>query len=909
MCVLSWAMIRPADTFIGAALVTASDDRNGGGSEYYSDSIKDMVRNHHHSAVSSRHYYRAANRPANGSYGVHNGNGFIDRHSCSRLSFKMWVSLPDDISQPLHLYTRLQSNSSSSPMPLEDVKAWRNSFPSLRSIMDNWTLSDSCDIILLDASFQLMSDFPPKHSKLGISLELDFMHPSGHNKEALSMLTQWNCTTHIYQHGRLIKEPQQDAFSGKDLPPGKIRPFFESKWWASTFTSLTEKRKRAEDAESDGAVELANEASRNFFRGLTVMQEISAETKPKDAYGAPRRRRMGILLWRFSQAAAQYVGTTTWQKLIPPAEIIETRTDSSMGEMGLPQLGMDPMIDGSQASELFTHPQGFMPMQNQTDYDMLDTTMDELCQDGFMYGADQMADFGTLQGDASFSFDAPNISGVNAELNMPYDLQPPMSQQSQELSSEQNANMFEMPQLKRQEPEQRLEASNAPQHNTYHPGPEKPLAKFDMNTHKVLQASLSNEQYYPPQQSQQTPHPHHPSPIASQAASHLSQPTPTHHLDEHDETMRALMAASAMSDLGNAAPAQANAHSTGSTSHTPILSSRPPTITYSRSHTTTSLPLSQQSLYIPTSQPYASPTTSGPSLNHIITSNATPSNNNLSLPLSAPAIPRPPLQSHHSFTTLNAADAAPHHQHSLHPHPHPHHPHHQQHHQQHHHQHRRVPSPRTQLGGLGDGGLLSAPAPSSASSSAAATSFAAALANLDAYSSSNELNFGTGAGGDGGTGARGGPGGRMAAAVNTTRGGGPPPATAATALMMGEEISRPQSQPVLPVTAVHHHRVQQQQHGVQQQQQQQRQMGHVNSQQQQQQQQRGSGGAHDGGLSGMYESWDSIQQDMLSQHASQGAGAGEAQSQGRRMAGGQQQQVEAGLGGAYVDVKREDVRC
>ena len=91
----------------------------------------------------------------------------------------------------------------------------------------------------------------------------------------------------------------------------KVRPFFESKWWASTFTNLTEKRKRAEDSENDGAVELANEASRNFFKNLTVMQEIWAEQRGNG------RRRMGILLWRFSQATPPYVGTTTWQRLIP----------------------------------------------------------------------------------------------------------------------------------------------------------------------------------------------------------------------------------------------------------------------------------------------------------------------------------------------------------------------------------------------------------------------------------------------------------------------------------------------------------------------------------------------------------------------------------------------------------------
>ena len=500
---------------------------------YYTDSIEQMVRGQA-PASSNAQIYRTGSVASN--------TNSVDHHNLTRLSFEMWVSLPNQMDQALHNYTRLQSgNSTSGPKCLEDVRNWRTMFPSLRPIVETWPTSEPCDIVMLEAGFCLMEDFPPKFSKLGISLELDFLHPSSNNSASLAGLTDWSCTTHMYQHGRLIKEVTHDDCHVAGL--GRVKPFFESKWWASTFTQLTEKRKIAEDSKSDATLELANEASRNFFRGLTVMQEISARTKKGGVSkgiwtdAAPRPKRMAILLWRFSQTTADYVGTTMWQKLIPPPDRLSTNSPTPLMELGLPPLSMDSLMDSNHDMNLFDANTNFFSVPDTHDYNMFDQTMgDELCQDGFMSAnTDQFASFDTLHG----SFDMFTAhTNLNNDANYGFDMHAhDLHHLDGNATQNTSANMFELPHVKEQEPSgHHLQVPD--QHHSFdstkdEPGNTQPLANFDMNTHKLLQAQLGTD-----------------------GIQTLSQPRPQsqeqrHTVDHEDEQLRAaLLAASAMSDLG-----------------------------------------------------------------------------------------------------------------------------------------------------------------------------------------------------------------------------------------------------------------------------------------------------------------------------------------------------------------------
>ena len=197
-------------------------------------------------------------------------------HHLHGLSFSMWVSPSDRMDVTLHDYTRVQSiQRSASDAPLESIRNWRGIFPQAQTIIDSWSRPHgTCDILMVETSFQLMTDFPPRHSKLGISLMLDFNHPSSTSSymASLAQLGSWSYVTSIYQHGKLIKRAAYEKCNVAEI--GKITPFFESLWWVKTFTTLTERKRRAEDTKNEATIQAATEASSSFLRGLSVVQEI-----------------------------------------------------------------------------------------------------------------------------------------------------------------------------------------------------------------------------------------------------------------------------------------------------------------------------------------------------------------------------------------------------------------------------------------------------------------------------------------------------------------------------------------------------------------------------------------------------------------------------------------------------------
>ena len=524
----------------------------------------------------------------------------------TRLSFEMWVSLPNQMDQALHIYSRLQSsNAASIPMQLDDVKNWRSCFPSLRPIVDNWSLADGCDIILLEASFRLMSDFPPKFSKLGISLELDFLHSSNNNGGSLAALHDWSCRTYMYRNGRLVKEVSHDDCHVAGV--GKIKPFFESKWWASTFTQHTERRKMAEDSKNDAAIALANDHSRNFFRGLTVMQEISAQpSKVQSSHRIwtdhpPPQKRMAILLWKFSQAPDDFVGTTTWQKVLPPSERFLLNRLAPLTDLNESALTLDSIMGSSDGDNIFSINNAFMPTGNQQQDNLFhQESSGSQYQDDFMdYRVGSMASFE----DATFGLQTSQTN-LDNDMNVVFDMQSHCISQLQSQASLPTTNFFELPQLPTGIPGHKNSIHSMSQQDSLneHDGQiyYQPLAKFDMSTHKILQAQLGTDD--DPNLTEAEQHVgESPSSTTEQAAAQQFSA----YLDEDDEALRAaLLAASAMNEMGNPQPG-----------HQPPMSSD----------------LHKDPLYIASSHPFASPST---------------------------LAVRPPLHTHHSFagTSNIAAD-------------------------------------------------------------------------------------------------------------------------------------------------------------------------------------------------------------------------------------------------------------
>ncbi|KAJ5440251.1 hypothetical protein N7491_002657 [Penicillium cf. griseofulvum] len=259
-------------------------------------------------------------------------------------SFDMWVSAPQQanrIDKALHAYTRLQGDLHhpvQPPMPLEQVNGWRSSFPHLASMVDDVNNPLDCDIILLEVNLQLMTDFPPAGSRLGIQLDLDYGHPTAGDVLGVSQMDNWTCSTHST----------------------KVKPLFESSWWAKLFTQLTQEKRMAEDSGNPQAARDADEHTRHFFRSLSAVQELRA-TSPSSrrlsnqyqGNHGDESKRMAVLAWKFRQTRPGEVGTTTWRRLIPAPDRTTTNSPRPTSGVDLPPLSLDSILLSKPA-----HPQG-----------------------------------------------------------------------------------------------------------------------------------------------------------------------------------------------------------------------------------------------------------------------------------------------------------------------------------------------------------------------------------------------------------------------------------------------------------------------------------------------------------------------------------------------------------------------
>jgi hypothetical protein len=448
-----------------------------------------------------------------------------EKHCVARLNFVMWVSPPNptppQMTDQLHRYTEVQCcDSSSQPAPLENTKNWRSSFPHLPSIVDNTSPSNGCDVILLEASFRLMPDFPPPLCKLGINLELDFRHPMADMK-ALGELHRWKwmCVTRLYEHGKCFLQTRHHCDLAKQkMDVGKVAPSFESKYWAEKFVNLIEKKRAAEESGNEAAISAANEKSRNFFSGLSAMQELAAyapgEVPLLETQSTPPQgKRMAILLWKFSEAQSGHVGITTWQRLIPAPHRNTMNSPRSAHDLAFPPLTLDSMVEGIHDDPNFpVYGESQGRNSEQAPYNIYGTSIDVntnlMSHDGhdMNFGAEDMAtftamhssyDMSTAQGDFSqssflglenFPFDYPqreatfgeNDAGRHSTNNFgePQPCHYPL-QHLQPISGMLMApQTYQVPELSRHDMAEGQEAHR------------QPLNDFDHNTHKMLQAQL-----------------------------------------------------------------------------------------------------------------------------------------------------------------------------------------------------------------------------------------------------------------------------------------------------------------------------------------------------------------------------------------------------------------------------------
>lgn len=299
------------------------------------------------------HYTLGSNMQAAGTKSIH---GF---------SFDMWVSAPQQanrIDKALHAYTRLQGDlhQPAPPMPLENVSGWRSSFPHLSSLIDGLNGPLDCDIILLEVNLQLMNDFPPSGSRLGIQLDLDFGHPTAGDVLMVSQMENWTCSTRLYEDGRELWETYHDLPKPQST---KVKPLFESSWWARLFTELTQDKRIAEDSGQPESVHVTDERTRRFFRSLSAVQELRAVPPSRrlsnqfQGHQSEESERMAILVWKFRQTRPNEVGTTTWRRLIPPPDRTTTNSPRPNTGVDLPPLSLDSILLNKPSQNVYQAPQ------------------------------------------------------------------------------------------------------------------------------------------------------------------------------------------------------------------------------------------------------------------------------------------------------------------------------------------------------------------------------------------------------------------------------------------------------------------------------------------------------------------------------------------------------------------------
>ena len=280
-------------------------------------------------------------------------------------NFDMWVSAPQQADRrPLHTYTQLQGDQNrpgAPPTALESLPGWRSEFPRLNSLVSGQHGPLDCDIILLEVNLELMNDFPPSGSRLGIQLDLDFGHPTAGDVSMVSQMDDWVCSTYLYEHGRSMLESHHDLQKPSST---KVKPLFESSWWAKRFTQLTQDKRMDEDA---GQHHAANERPRQYFHSLTAVQEIRA-TLPNSGrlsnqlqpHGQDESKMMAILVWKFRQTRPNEVGTTTWRKLVPPSDRGVTSSPRPMSGIDLPPLSLDSVAMSKSGPSIY-HPPAPQP--------------------------------------------------------------------------------------------------------------------------------------------------------------------------------------------------------------------------------------------------------------------------------------------------------------------------------------------------------------------------------------------------------------------------------------------------------------------------------------------------------------------------------------------------------------------
>lgn len=256
--------------------------------------------------------------------------------SVHQVGFEMFVD--NESCERYHTYSRIQSEIGSSHRSLDEVAGWQELYPRLASYFRQGHVDS--ELILLETSFNLLREYPPRGSILSVK---PFLLITGGTE-----YSNWCSSTHMYERGIQVTDRRR----GVQLDNGlleleatnvgltkvtKVTPRINCSWWASNvFGQILEGVREARNQGDGYAIRQAEERGRLFLEEVSMMQEIWAT--PGIDGNSPRR--ITILLWKFRQTRDNEAATTTWRRLTPSGPRDETYSSAHSPE----PLVLEPLI-------------------------------------------------------------------------------------------------------------------------------------------------------------------------------------------------------------------------------------------------------------------------------------------------------------------------------------------------------------------------------------------------------------------------------------------------------------------------------------------------------------------------------------------------------------------------------------
>lgn len=317
-------------------LVTAWPDKGAKGAKGESArngeeiTFNDFATNQH-ASNSDRHPLNPTLQPPQEILGSNVPRGPTIR----RVEFAM--TLFNQENRGLHTYSSIQSQMGTAPRCLDEISDWRSVYPQLAINSDKGQVA--CPIFLFETHLSLMDEYPRGPASLGIELDVEFTHGNDYD--------DWRSLTDFYEdNGQRIDVSKFYEDSQLESSPSiplecthihgtndtKLVIPLTSKWWASVFFDIIEKKYKARMAREPEATKQQDDTARLYFSNLSVMQELWATPRTPES----QSQRMAILLWKFSQTRKGEVATTSWRRLTPPVSAFQIQSPA-------PQLLEPPM--------------------------------------------------------------------------------------------------------------------------------------------------------------------------------------------------------------------------------------------------------------------------------------------------------------------------------------------------------------------------------------------------------------------------------------------------------------------------------------------------------------------------------------------------------------------------------------